>query len=122
MLGRRFFPFGAKGIFSGGHLLVLGRVCNISLPSLFSQPLLCDCFLQVTETGGSSVSVAWLRRGSEKVGEVQILLHFDYPFGMVEKNCGDIFSHAWSRFLSIDRSGILAYLSLIPIPRKLNMI
>ena len=82
---------------------------NISLPSLFSQSLLCDCFLQVTETGGSSVSVAWLRRGSEKVGEVQILLHFDYPFGMVKKSCGDIFSHAWSRFVSIDRSGILAY-------------
>lgn len=88
-------------------------VWNISLPSLFSQSLLCDCFLQVTETGGPSVSVAWLRRGSEKVGEVQILLHFDYPFGMVKKNCGDIYiyiSHAWSRFLSIDRSGILGYL------------
>ena len=27
MLGRRLFPFGAKGIFSGGHLLVLGSVC-----------------------------------------------------------------------------------------------
>lgn len=85
-----FFLFGAQGIFSRGDLFVSGSVCVRSIPSLFSQPLLCDCFLQVTETGGSSVSVAWLRRGSEKVGEVQILLHFDYPFGMVKKNCGDI--------------------------------
>lgn len=90
MIGRRFFPFWCTGHIFKGDLFVSGSVCVRSIPSLFSQPLLCDCFLQVTETGGSSVSVAWLRRGSEKVGEVQILLHFDYPFGMVKKNCGDI--------------------------------
>ena len=54
MLGRRLFPFGAKGIFSGGHLLVLGSVCVTYhfppfSPSHFCVTAFCRSLKQVAQ-------------------------------------------------------------------------